>query len=46
VDGVLTHLRGLADLGVQWAIFNMPEIWKVKPLETIGSEIIPAVADW
>jgi F420-dependent oxidoreductase-like protein len=46
VDGVLEHLRMLADLGVQMVIFNMPDIWQIKPLEIIGTEIIPVAASF
>lgn len=35
----------LAGLGIQQAIFNMPNLWEVTPLEVFGKEIIPAVRD-
>ena len=43
---VLAHLRALADLGVQHAIFNMPNVQALAPLEVFGREIIPEVAEW
>jgi F420-dependent oxidoreductase-like protein len=43
---VLKECRALADLGIQHAIFNMPNVHEIKPLETFGREIIPAVAEW
>lgn len=36
--------RGLADLGVQHAIFNMPNVHEIEPIEIIGREVIPEVA--
>lgn len=41
---VIAHCKALADLGVDQAIFNMPNVHEMKPLETFGKEIIPAVA--
>ncbi len=42
---VVAHCRELAALGIQHAIFNMPNVHEIAPLETFGREIIPAVAD-
>jgi F420-dependent oxidoreductase-like protein len=42
---VIEQCRSLADLGIQHAIFNMPNVHEIKPVETFGREIIPAVAD-
>lgn len=42
--GVIDQCRSLAALGVQHAIFNMPNVHEIAPLETFGREIIPAVA--
>ncbi len=41
---VIETCRALADIGIQQAIFNMPNIEEIKPLEIFGREIIPAVA--
>ena len=41
---VIEQCRALAALGIQHAIFNMPNVHDIKPLETFGQEIIPAVA--
>jgi F420-dependent oxidoreductase-like protein len=41
---VIERCRTLAGLGVQHAIFNMPNVHEIIPLETFGREIIPAVA--
>jgi F420-dependent oxidoreductase-like protein len=37
--------RGLADIGIQHLIVNMPNVHEIKPIETIGREVIPAVAE-
>ena len=34
----------LSELGVTHAIFNMPNVYEITPLETFGKEIIPAAA--
>jgi F420-dependent oxidoreductase-like protein len=41
---VIETCRGLADLGFQHLIFNMPNVHEIKPLEIFGREIIPVVA--
>ncbi len=41
---MIEHCKMLAGLGVQQAIFNMPNVQEIKPLEVFGKEIIPAVA--
>jgi F420-dependent oxidoreductase-like protein len=41
---VIAQCRALADIGVQHAIFNMPNVHEIEPLETFGREIIPEVA--
>jgi F420-dependent oxidoreductase-like protein len=38
--------RSLAALGIQQAIFNMPNVHEITPLEVFGREIIPAVAEF
>lgn len=42
---VIAHCRTLAGLGVQHAIFNMPNVQELTPLTTFKQEIIPAVAE-
>ncbi len=42
---VVAQCRDLAALGIQHAIFNMPNVHEITPLETFGGEIIPAVAN-
>jgi F420-dependent oxidoreductase-like protein len=41
---VIETCKTLASLGIQHVIFNMPNVAEIKPLETFGREIIPAVA--
>lgn len=41
---VIEQCKALADIGVNQAIFNMPNVHELKPLEIFGKEIIPAVA--
>jgi F420-dependent oxidoreductase-like protein len=41
---VIAHCKALANMGVQHAIFYMPNVHEIKPLEIFGREIIPAVA--
>lgn len=40
---VIAECKMLAGLGFQHAIFNMPNVHEIKPLETFAREIIPAV---
>jgi F420-dependent oxidoreductase-like protein len=42
---VIRLCRELAGLGIQHAIFNMPNVHEITPLGTFGREIIPAVAE-
>ena len=42
---IIAQCRALAAIGVQQAIFNMPNVQDIKPLETFGREILPAVAE-
>jgi len=41
---VIAHCEALAAIGVQHAIFNMPNVHDIRPMEVFGREIIPAVA--
>ncbi len=44
-DEVIAHCKRLAAIGVQHAIFNLPNVHEIRPLELFHREIIPAVAD-
>jgi len=45
VDSVLSRIKNLSELGFTHAIFNMPDVYEIDPLENFGKEIIPAVAE-
>lgn len=42
---VLQTCREMAGIGIQQVIFNMPNVYEITPLEIIGREIIPEVAE-
>jgi F420-dependent oxidoreductase-like protein len=42
---VIDLCRSLAGLGISHAIFNMPNVHDIRPLEVFGREIIPAVVE-
>ncbi len=42
--GVIDRIQKLSEMGFTHAIFNMPDVYKITPLETFAKEIIPAVA--
>jgi len=44
VDEILAKLRELSDLGIQAVLGSVPDVYTLRPLEVIGSEVIP-VAD-
>jgi F420-dependent oxidoreductase-like protein len=46
VDDVIERCRGMAGAGIQQAIFNMPNVHEIAPLEQFGRQIIPTVADF
>jgi F420-dependent oxidoreductase-like protein len=41
---VIEKCKALAGAGIQHAIFNMPNVYDITPLEIFGKEIIPAVS--
>lgn len=43
-EEVIEMCRGLGEIGIQHLIFNMPNVYEIKPLETFAERIIPAVA--
>jgi alkanesulfonate monooxygenase SsuD/methylene tetrahydromethanopterin reductase-like flavin-dependent oxidoreductase (luciferase family) len=45
VDSVTSHIEDLSEMGFTHTIFNMPDVYKITPLETFANEIIPAVAE-
>ncbi len=45
VDGIIRRIKKLSAMGFTHAIFNMPDVYKITPLETFAKEIIPALAE-
>ncbi len=45
VEGVIGRIKELSAMGFTHAIFNMPDVYKITPLETFAKEIIPVVAE-
>jgi alkanesulfonate monooxygenase SsuD/methylene tetrahydromethanopterin reductase-like flavin-dependent oxidoreductase (luciferase family) len=45
VDSITSRIKELSEMGFTHAIFNMPDVYKITPLETFAKEIIPAVAE-
>jgi F420-dependent oxidoreductase-like protein len=45
VDSITSHIKKLSRMGFTHAIFNMPDIYKITPIETFAKEIIPAVGE-
>lgn len=43
---IIEKCRALAAVGVHHAIFNMPNVHEITPLERFGKEVIPAVAEF
>ena len=46
VDSTIKRLQELSAMGFTHAIFNMPDVYKITPLEIFAKEIIPAAADF
>lgn len=44
VDAVLGQMQWLAGLGIEAVIGGVKDVWKIKPLEIMGREVIPASA--
>ena len=44
IGDVIAQCRRLSDIGIQHAIFNMPNVHEITPFETFGREIIPVLA--
>jgi F420-dependent oxidoreductase-like protein len=44
VGRIVDQLGALAERGIQTVIGGVQDVWKIKPLETIGEKVIPAVA--
>lgn len=44
VKSTINRIQELSAMGFTHAIFNMPDVYKITPLETFAKEIIPAAA--
>ena len=42
---LIEQLRRLAGMGIQTVLGAVPHVYRITPLEIIGREVIPAVAD-
>jgi len=45
VGSTINLINELSQMGFTHVIFNMPDVYKITPLETFAKEIIPAVAE-
>ncbi len=45
VGELIGQLRWLASMGIQTVLGVIPQVYQITPLEVIGREVIPAVAD-
>jgi len=45
VEILIKRIKQLSQMGFTHAIFNMPDVYKINPLETFAKEIIPEVAE-
>ena len=45
VENIIKRIKNLSEMGFTHAIFNMPDVYKITPLETFAKEIIPAVTE-
>ena len=45
VGELIEGLRWLSSMGIETVIGAVPDVYRITPLEVIGSEVIPAVAD-
>jgi F420-dependent oxidoreductase-like protein len=45
VGDLIGQLRWLASMGIQTVLGVVPQVYRVEPLEVIGREVMPAVAD-
>ena len=45
VGELIGQLRWLAEMGIQTVLGVVPHVYRITPLEIIGREVIPAVAD-
>lgn len=44
VESIIDRIRGYAGIGFTHAIFNMPDVYEITPLQTFAGKIMPAMA--
>jgi len=44
-DEVIEMCEEVAEIGINYVIFNMPNDHEITPIETIGREVVPCVKD-
>jgi F420-dependent oxidoreductase-like protein len=42
---IISRIKEFSEMGFSHVIFNMPDVYKITPLETFAKEIIPAIAE-
>jgi hypothetical protein len=45
-EKIVHDLRRFADMGFQAAIGEVLDVWSIAPLELIGAEVIPVLAEY
>ena len=45
VVAVLRRINSLSEMGFTHAIFNMPDVYKVRPLEILAKDVVTMVAE-
>ena len=45
VESIIKRIKQLSQMGFTHAIFNMPDAYKINPIETFAKEIIPEVEE-
>ena len=45
-SAAIDYFAGLADTGIDHAIFSLQNVTHVEPFEVLASEIIPVVSQW
>ncbi len=43
---VIDYLKELADVGIEHAIVNLPNIFEITPIETLRDEVLPEIANF
>jgi alkanesulfonate monooxygenase len=46
VDSVISQLRGLAELGVNYVHSRLADVSQIKPLDILGERVVPVIAEF